>query len=415
MTKKELLEKLAQENSILAFDFNLYSESQESSFKPIEEETYEVINVNYPLFSWATKPFSEKLKSLETKDNLETLILNINCPGGAVDEIPKIKASLNSLREVNPNLKIVSFIENIAASAGYWLACFTDQVFGNSQNIDSHIGGIGAYRLREDYSEKFSKQGIKINAYYTHSNKLAGINSFSPSEYEEEKIKNSLKKIEDSFYSDVAQARNISIEGVKALEAKTFDNEKALELKLIDKIVSFDELIEAVNMKGVNSLTLSYDMSKEKELIDEIALYKDKLKKAEDQLAELKAKSEESEKAKTQTEKDKTALEAENKKMKAMLDTQLEAKRKEAALAYQAFTGSELNKESDTFKALQSLDNFDEIDIFINKYKALSVDSMAAVGIIKTDSEIEEETSKEELEEMEKIKALTKSAMGGGF
>jgi len=69
--------------------------------------------------------------------------LEINSPGGSPVQSSLIAARIRRLSE-EKNIPVVAFVEDVAGSGGYWLACAADEIFVDRGSIVGSIGVISA-------------------------------------------------------------------------------------------------------------------------------------------------------------------------------------------------------------------------------------------------------------------------------
>ncbi len=108
------------------------------------------------------------LKKASMNQNSAAIIIKINSGGGSAtqskiifDEIKKIKNSSEK--------KIISVIEDVGASGGYYIAMAADQVLASETSI---VGSIGVRLDNYDVRSLFNKLGIKSRTIYSGDNKL---------------------------------------------------------------------------------------------------------------------------------------------------------------------------------------------------------------------------------------------------
>ena len=77
------------------------------------------------------------------------------------DEIKKLKKEMNK--------DIISIIEDVGASGGYYIAMAADEVFASETSI---VGSIGVRLDSYDVRSFFNKLGIKSRTIYSGDNKL---------------------------------------------------------------------------------------------------------------------------------------------------------------------------------------------------------------------------------------------------
>ena len=69
--------------------------------------------------------------------------LIINSPGGSPVQSSLIAARVRRLAE-EKGIKVYAFVEDVAASGGYWLACAADEIWVDASSIVGSIGVIYA-------------------------------------------------------------------------------------------------------------------------------------------------------------------------------------------------------------------------------------------------------------------------------
>ena len=84
-----------------------------------------------------------------TKGKPDAVALQVNCPGGSPVQSSLIAARIQRLAE-EKDVPVYAFVEDVAASGGYWLATAADEIFIDHRF--DRIGSIGVIscRLRLD-------------------------------------------------------------------------------------------------------------------------------------------------------------------------------------------------------------------------------------------------------------------------
>ena len=130
-----------------------------------------LIEVN-GLISSETQSSADKiiplLKQASENENTSAIIIKVNSGGGSAtqskiifDEIVKIKNTTNK--------DIISIIEDVGASGGYYIAMAADEIHASSTSI---VGSIGVRLDSYDVRSFFNKLGIKSRTIYSGENKL---------------------------------------------------------------------------------------------------------------------------------------------------------------------------------------------------------------------------------------------------
>lgn len=160
--------------------------------------------------------------------------LAINSPGGAPVQSALIAGRIRDLAEEHQK-PVFAFVEDVAASGGYWLACSADEIYVDRASIVGSIGvvsaGFGLDRLIERY-------GIERRVH-TAGRRKAILDPFAPERGEDvEKLKAIQADIHEAFKAQVRDRRG---DRLKADEATLFDGEfwtgsAAVDLGLADGI-----------------------------------------------------------------------------------------------------------------------------------------------------------------------------------
>ena len=87
--------------------------------------------------------------------------LIINSPGGSPTQSSLIADSI-ILNAKKKNKKVIAFVEDVAASGGYWLACAADEIYIDQNSI---IGSIGVISPGFGFVNLLKKIGVERRVY----------------------------------------------------------------------------------------------------------------------------------------------------------------------------------------------------------------------------------------------------------
>ena len=121
--------------------------------------------------------------------NLKAVALQINSPGGSPVQSEMISQRIRSLSEKN-NVPVLAFIEDVAASGGYWLACSADEIFASKASI---VGSIGVVSSGFGFDKAIQKIGVQ-RRLYTSGNNKAILDPFLPENKDDIKRLKSIQK-----------------------------------------------------------------------------------------------------------------------------------------------------------------------------------------------------------------------------
>lgn len=160
--------------------------------------------------------------------------LLVNSPGGSPVQSALIGRRIRALSE-ETSLPVHVFIEDVAASGGYWLACAGDDIHADAASV---VGSIGVLSAGFGFPRLLERWGIERRVHTAGATK-AQLDPFRPEDPEDVAR---LRRLQDDIHADfkrwVKQRRG---DRLKADDATLFEGEfwtgkRALELGLIDGI-----------------------------------------------------------------------------------------------------------------------------------------------------------------------------------
>ncbi|MEX0339174.1 MAG: S49 family peptidase [Arenibacterium sp.] len=168
--------------------------------------------------------------------------LEINSPGGSPVQSSLIGTRIRALSE-ETGVPVIAFVEDVAASGGYWLAAAADEIYADAGSIVGSIGvisaGFGAHVL-------LSRQGIERRVYTAGKSK-SQLDPFRPENPEDvERLQTLLDDIHQIFIAHVKDRRSDKLDA----KADVFNGEfwlakRAMELGLIDGIAHLKPKLKA--------------------------------------------------------------------------------------------------------------------------------------------------------------------------
>jgi signal peptide peptidase SppA len=133
---------------------------------------------------------------------LEAVCLNINSPGGSPVQSELIATRIIELSEKN-NVPVYAFVEDMAASGGYFLASAAHKIYVSKSSI---IGSIGVISRSFGLQELIKKIGIERRVYTQGKNKSI-LDPFVPEKEQDIKIINNLQNNIYNHFVDFVKTR----------------------------------------------------------------------------------------------------------------------------------------------------------------------------------------------------------------
>lgn len=158
--------------------------------------------------------------------------LLINSPGGSPVQSALIASRIRSLAE-DKGLPVLAFVEDVAASGGYWLACAADEIFADPSSI---VGSIGVVSAGFGFTEAIGRLGIERRVHATGERK-ALLDPFRPEQGGDVAL---LKEIQAEILARfIAHVRGRRGDRLRGADAELFDGrvwsgDAALRQGLID-------------------------------------------------------------------------------------------------------------------------------------------------------------------------------------
>ena len=160
--------------------------------------------------------------------------LVINSPGGSPVQSALIHQRIRQLAEKR-ELPVLAFVEDVAASGGYWLALAADEIFVDANSI---VGSIGVITSGFGFDQAIERLGIS-RRLYTAGERKSMLDSFSPERPDDvARLKRLQADIHENFKALVRARRGIKLKGDETdlFSGEAWLGRRALELGLVDGI-----------------------------------------------------------------------------------------------------------------------------------------------------------------------------------
>jgi signal peptide peptidase SppA len=190
---------------------------------------------------------TEQFNMLMADESIDTIILDIDSPGGTVAGTQEFANLVYNARDKK---RIIAFANPMAASAAYWVASAAGEVYVSSQSAS--VGSIGVVTTHTDVSESEKAQGIKTTVISAGKYKAIGNEHEPLSDDALEVIKSSLEESYSIFVEAVAKHRGADVAAVRLhmAEGRVFSGREAEEVGLVDGETTLQALINNYNTEG---------------------------------------------------------------------------------------------------------------------------------------------------------------------
>jgi signal peptide peptidase SppA len=175
----------------------------------------------------ALAPLIEKAFKLKPA----AVALQINSPGGSAVQSSLIAARIRRLAD-EKNIPVHAFVEDVAASGGYWLACAADDIWVDASSI---VGSIGVIFASFGFPELMARQGVERRVVTAGKSKSLA-DPFLPQKPEDiDRLKALQGPIHQAFIDHVKSARGKRLDAEADLfNADVWVGAQAVPLGLVD-------------------------------------------------------------------------------------------------------------------------------------------------------------------------------------
>jgi signal peptide peptidase SppA len=166
--------------------------------------------------------------------NAKAVALVINSPGGSPVQSRQIYLRIRQLA-VEKKLPVLVFVEDVAASGGYMLACAGDEIFCDPSSI---LGSIGVVGGSFGFQELIKKIGVERRLYTAGAHK-AMLDPFKPENPDDvARVKALQGEIHAIFIALVKQSRGSRLKGADEVlfTGEYWAGETSVSLGLADAI-----------------------------------------------------------------------------------------------------------------------------------------------------------------------------------
>ena len=166
--------------------------------------------------------------------NAKAVALLVNSPGGSPVQSHQIFVRIRQLAS-EKKLPVLAFVEDVAASGGYMIACAADEIFCDPSSI---LGSIGVVGGSFGLTELIRKIGVERRLYTAGEHK-AMLDPFLPENPEDvERLKAIQREIHALFIALVKSSRGARLKGADEtlFTGEYWAGERAVSLGLADGV-----------------------------------------------------------------------------------------------------------------------------------------------------------------------------------
>jgi len=182
----------------------------------------------------ATQAVSKNLARAIADPDVERIMLLVDSPGGQVAGVADLAAEVRAAAKRKP---LTAYIEDLGASAAYWIVSGAAKIYANAS---AAVGSIGVYAVVADASEMARQRGLTFHVVKAGEFKGAGTPG---TEVTDDQLAAWQERIDDVyglFVGDVEAGRQMKTKAVEAVaDGRVYTGAKAKANGLVDAITDF--------------------------------------------------------------------------------------------------------------------------------------------------------------------------------
>jgi serine protease SohB len=171
----------------------------------------------------------------------KAVALAINSPGGSPVQSALIAGRIRALA-AEKDLPVLTFVEDVGASGGYWLALAGDEIFADPSSI---VGSIGVIHASFGLHDAIARLGIE-RRIHTAGAKKGLLDPFEPQDPGDiERLRTILHDVHASFKAIVHERRGARLKATDGdlFEGQIWTGKAAEELGLIDGLGNLHDIL----------------------------------------------------------------------------------------------------------------------------------------------------------------------------
>lgn len=178
-------------------------------------------------------------RSFMADEEIGTIVLDVDSPGGEVAGMPEAAAEIRAAREQK---RVVAVANPMAASGAYWLASQASEFHVSPSGA---VGSIGVYSSHDNLAAAYEMAGVETSLIYAGKFKVEGHDLGPLSEAAREHRQSIVDDYYGMFVGDVAKGRGATSAVVKSDmgEGRMLLAKHAKAAGMVDGIMTLDEVI----------------------------------------------------------------------------------------------------------------------------------------------------------------------------
>jgi len=188
-----------------------------------------------------------QLKRAKEDEDVKAIVLRINSPGGEVTASDTLYYEVSKVAEEKP---VIVYMDSVAASGGYYIACGADEIYANNTTL---TGSIGVIISTMNYEDLFGKVGLRSMVFTSGKFKDTLSGNRTMREEEKELVQGLVNQMYERFLAVVMSSRTEIPEAKlrsSIADGRIFTGTDAAEKGLIDGTCYIEDVYDRARELG---------------------------------------------------------------------------------------------------------------------------------------------------------------------
>lgn len=174
------------------------------------------------------------------KGKPSAVALLINSPGGSPVQSSLIGARIRRLAD-ETKVPVYAFVEDVAASGGYWIAVAADEIYADATSI---VGSVGVISAGFGFQDFITRHGVERRVHTAGKSKST-LDPFQPQRPEDvERLKRILNEMHGAFQDHITARRGARlVQDQDLFTGEFWTGQSAVDLGLIDGMGHMDDVL----------------------------------------------------------------------------------------------------------------------------------------------------------------------------
>ncbi|TWT49027.1 putative signal peptide peptidase SppA [Thalassoglobus neptunius] len=195
----------------------------------------------------AVESFSRSFDDVLNDDSVGAIVIHCDSPGGEISGVQELSDHIYAARGTKP---IIAFVDPLCCSAAIEIASAADEIVATPSAWA--IGSIGVLVVHREVSQKNKLEGVTYSVVRSTEFKAGGMPCEPLSDLHRGELQARVDRSHQQFLQTMARNRGVDTETVTTRygNGRYMDSTEALEVGLIDRIMTFGALLAELGVTG---------------------------------------------------------------------------------------------------------------------------------------------------------------------